>query len=228
VISGGKLIWLSMRSWVVRSDGVICRPATAESIRGVDRSGLEATSVILTESPKDSVRYMYEIFTSRGYSIVNEENSVVSINGFIKPAELFEVIVKGENVHLEDYVGHTEIHEWNHLDLMTAAHTDYFPKSLLQKSMQHFIDSSITLPVRIPRVLFSQASWIIHYVMNTWGTHLRVDVDNRTFPTELIISEEGDKECRVLSVTRYQDSDLLLILAEKDDWYLVCDGLIVA
>jgi len=52
VISGGKLIWLSMRSWVVRSDGVICRPATAESIRGVDRSGLEATSVILTESPK--------------------------------------------------------------------------------------------------------------------------------------------------------------------------------
>lgn len=226
--SSGKLLWFSPRSWVINDRAVLCRPSSTEYVCGIGRSGGASCSFIISEADTHNERDMYEIFTTKGYSLVDAESSLVSADGLLKPSSILERIFLGEKPVVEEYLGEIKTREWRNTDIRPAVHSEYCSSFLQGQLMEDFLTSKFKLPYTIPRPLFSQAPWIIERLAERFEVTIRVSIDNRMLPSTMTLAESKTATCHVLAVTHFRENHPLKILAEHGSWHPVCDRLVIA
>jgi hypothetical protein len=223
---GGTLLFLSPRSWIVDGERCLRRPDCCDTALGLGRGGSDCITPVVTQETPATSREMYEVFTTGSYGIVDGSAQITTLDGFTAVSDLFRRVTFAEDVYVEEYHGGVCVPKWSHAWLRSAPHASYFPSRLLSAVMDKMLIGT-SEEVSIARPLFAQTWWILRCLINDRKKPLGMNVDNRTFPTEITVSPRLDPRCKVTAMTRFREPAPLMLLAEESPWHLVCDGLII-
>jgi len=224
VNSGGRVFWISPRSWLLDSEFHFLRPGESAEAIGVNRQGTLSTTRIAADV-QSHPRKMYELFTTYGYAIADADASIVTSTGVINVSELRKELLTNEDVIFEPLVCEINEPALNDMSIVIAPHCQIVPRWLAKNLSAKLKGFRIGADRIVPRVLFAQvAPLILTQLARTDG--LEVCVDNRVFPCEIRFKRSIDNRCRLLAITEYAEAKPLCVLTEATDEYLSIDGLL--
>jgi hypothetical protein len=169
---------------------------------------------------------MYEVFSTGAYAVVDEAVQVTTVNGLLPVAEMFQQVMLGKEIYLEEFLGSLSVPAWRRPWMQPAPHSAHFPERFLGAAMDR-LELDTQPEVTIPRLLFAQSLWAMRRLGQERKSPLGMHVDNKTFPCVITVGPRTDPRCKVLAITKFIEPSPLSLLVEESPWYLVCDCLII-
>lgn len=226
IMTSIRQLWISPKSWLLGPNGVLSRPGSLTHCLGLGREGLEhsmALSCVSTTKP----RQMYELFTNTGYAILDNESTVISLEGPLSTKDIVTEEAWRKKLTIEEYVGKVVIPEWSVNFLEPAPHCDYLPISIAHRVMKEALGRTGQEPFVVQRPLFPSAHWLLKYIFKAWECAIEIEVDNKTYPSGINFLPREPKACHVLAASTFIEPNPILLEVEQAGWHLVCDGLII-
>lgn len=225
-----RTISVSDRSWVLpRASGPICRASAAKTTTTIDALGRPHTSEIVKKKQERGGRKMREVFTTHGYALLDDEVKLSTPGGLVSLAKLWQGLLSGERYFVESFQVKLAAHKLEKQEILSspgAIEIDVKKVAEIIATLEAaFVSKRETM---IPRLCFSCVGSILSRLQKNCQTPLRCEVDNKLYPSEVLVTANGQHDAEVLSVTDVLESSVTSVELAQPFKAIVIDGLICA
>ena len=223
--------WLSPRSWLVNSEREAVRGVDVHAIRGVV-GGVSGTANLEVASGIKFRRQMFEVFTDSGYATLDARAKVWTVTGAVRVEELAARVRDRTETYVETYLEEVKIPEREELSAVVPPHCTYLAENVPLAVLRTLLGANDG-GYHIPRAAFAYIYWLTRRLASHTGDRVVTNVENRTFPSEVIVKGEGDGRgqrgvARVLAITEFEEREARRVVIMGDGFSPCVDGILLA
>jgi hypothetical protein len=218
---------VSNRSWLLpNARGVLTRVEHTKSTITIDRLGKPQQAEIVSKKPGNRGRKMREVFTTSGYAMLDDGVKLSTANGLVSLGQLSLALLGGEKLLVESLVSETAVRDLIDADIMAGPGSLQIDNASVLRMIANVQSSFDRVnEAAIPRACFSCVPAMMS-LLRKKAPSLRCDVDNKIYPSEILVHAEGGSDTQLLSITEFFEDETTMVEVPKDCRAIVIDGLI--
>jgi hypothetical protein len=192
----------------------------------IDRLGKPQQTEIASKKAGSRGRKMREVFTTSGYAMLDDGIKLSTANGLVSLGQLSLALLGGEKLLVESLQGEIAVRDLDEADILATPGSLQIDNASVLRMMAK-VQSSLDRvnEATIPRVCFSCVPAMVS-LLRKKAPSLWCDVDNKIYPSEILVHAEGGRDTQLLSITEYFEDETTIVEVPKDCRAIVIDGLI--
>jgi hypothetical protein len=193
----------------------------------IDRFGHPMRAEIVAKKASRGARKMREVFTTSGYAIVDDAVKLSTPSGLASLNELSRHLLRGDRILVETLQSPCEVPEIRDADVARSPGSLGIDSAsvidVLARVERKF---AVDKQAAIPRVCFPHVPVLLGRLGKRVRSALRCDVDNKSYPCEILVVADGQSETQLLSITEFSEDAATTLEVSHDSKAVVVDILI--